>query len=117
MRLGFRKKKPEERPRRDVVVHVPTVDVTAEALPVTVSIENRVSETENRLRKIENYLIENLSPFLKNEFDEIHGEFDKIAEKRADDRKEDTCRFWKGIVISLIALAVAIVVAFVTFIR
>ncbi len=57
MRFSLRKKKPEEKPRRDVVVHVPTIDGgRAEAFPPTVSIENRVSEQEDRLGKLENYL-------------------------------------------------------------
>lgn len=113
MRFSLRKKKPEEKPRRDVVVHVPTIDGgKAETLPVTVTIENRVSETEDRLGKVDNYLQKTLVPLINNGFDKINDEFGTVAEARVEDRTVETNRFRIVIVITVIALIIAVIALF-----
>jgi len=112
MRFSLRKKKPQEKPRRDVVVHVPTVELTAEALPVTVEIEDRVSELETYFRRtvrdLEDYLQKTLVPVIENGFGNVDDEFHTIAETRVKDRGEDDKRYCNTYTVAVFAFLLSL---------
>ncbi|HEY4964449.1 MAG TPA: hypothetical protein VIH90_07200 [Candidatus Saccharimonadales bacterium] len=94
-----------ERTRKDVIVHVPTAEVIFEALPPTISIEDRKAIAESTLE------------FLKQHDEETkkeHAEVVKALDEEKEGRKTEHDDAVKWRQISIVLAVLSVLLAFIS---